>query len=205
MTGAGPSPLARAVERWVAIYTRGLPTEVRDARRAELRSDLFEHLRQAAGGGGGGTMATAAGLLVRLGGEPRRRPRRAAHHLFSASPLRGAVALLVLFVVLAVLRMRLVGPIGNEAALMFGVAPVGAEPGRLGRLWGGLLASFLLLVGVKAYAAWQSPLRDRAALVYLAISLASIGILVTVLMLLTEYARRWRRQRRARSGRSPSP
>jgi hypothetical protein len=53
MTGPGPSPLARAVERWVAIYTRSLPTAVRDARRAELRSDLFEHLRQAAGDGHG--------------------------------------------------------------------------------------------------------------------------------------------------------
>lgn len=242
MSRPRPSPLVRAVERWVASYTRGLPTEVRDARRAELRSDLFEHLRQVAGDGHGRLRRSlqvlgrvvrgmpddlawrfAQQAAARPAAEAAARWRRLLAFLFdwavspavalgvllttwfSASPLRGAVALLVLFVVLAVLRMRLVGPVGNEAALMLGVAPVGAEPGRLGRLWGGLLASVLLLVGIKAYAAWQSPLRDRAALVYLAISLASIGILVTVLMLLTEYARRWRRQRRGRSGRSPSP
>jgi len=39
-----------------------------------------------------------------------------------------------------------------------------------------------------------------ASVVYLAESLASIGILVTVLMLLNEYARRRHRQRRGRSG-----
>jgi hypothetical protein len=30
-------------ERWVRLYTVGLPAGVRDARRAEIASDVFEH------------------------------------------------------------------------------------------------------------------------------------------------------------------
>jgi hypothetical protein len=120
---------------------------------------------------------------------------------FSASAIRLAGALVALFVALAVLRTRLVGPLSNESALMFGeVVAADADPGRLRRLWGGLVACVLLLVGVRAYAALLGPARDPGGMVYLAESLASMGILVSVLMLLTEYVRRWRRQRRGRSG-----
>jgi len=232
-----PPLLVRAVEGWVAFYTRGLPREVRDARRAELRSDLWEHLQHAAANGhsrlrrsvqvGGRVVrGMADDLWWRFAQQAASRPpteaaarrRRLLAWLFdwvvgpalaigvlltawfSASPGRLVGALTVLFVVLAVLRMRLVGPVSNEAALMFGVAAADAEPGRLLRLWGGLLASVLLLVGIRAYAASLSPLRGPAGLVGPAVSLASIGILVSVLMLLNEYARRWRRQRRGRSG-----
>jgi hypothetical protein len=119
----------------------------------------------------------------------------------SASPVRLVGALVALFVILAVLRVKLVGPVRNESALMFGVVEAAdADPRRLRRLWGGLLASVLLLVGIKAYAATLNPLPHLDGLVYLAESLASIGILATVLMLVNEYARRWRRQRRGRSG-----
>jgi hypothetical protein len=51
MNGPRPPLLVRVAEGWVAWYTRGLPAEVRDARRAELRSDLFEHRRHAAADG----------------------------------------------------------------------------------------------------------------------------------------------------------
>jgi hypothetical protein len=235
MSGPGPSLLLRAVEGWVAMYTRGLPTQVRDARRAELRSDLFEHLRQAAGQGHGRLRRSLQVLGRVVRGMPDDLAWRAAQRIpaprrqllawlfdwvvspaaaigvlltawLGGSPLRPVTALLVVFVVLAVLRMKLVGPVGNESALMLGVAPAGgADPARLGRLWGGLLASVLLLAGVRAYAAVTGPAPERAGPVFLAGSLAALGILVTILMLLNEYARRWRRQRRARSGRSPSP
>jgi hypothetical protein len=233
-----PSLVVRAVEGWVAFYTRGLPSEVRDARRAELRSDLWEHLRQASGDGHGRLRRSVqvGGRVVRgmaddlwwrfaqqaAGGSATEAAARRRHLLawlfdwvvspgvaigvllttwFSASPLRLASALVVLFVILAVLRMKLVGPLRNESALMFGVvAHADADPGRLRRLWGGLLASVLLLVGIRSYAATLNPLLHLDGLVYLGESLASIGILVTVLMLLNEYARRWRRQRRGRSG-----
>ena len=233
-----PSLLVRAVEGWVAFYTRGLPSEVRDARRAELRSDLWEHLRRASSDGHGrlrrsfqvgGRVVRGmdADLWWRFAQQAAVRPpteaaawrRRLLAWLFdwvvspavaigvlltawlSTSPFRLVGALVALFVALAVLRMKLVGPVSNEAALMFGVVPpAGADPGRLGRLWGGLLASVLLLVAIRAYAASLNPLREMASLVNLAGSLASIGIHVTLLMLLNEYARRWRRQRRGRSG-----
>jgi hypothetical protein len=248
MNGPRPPLPLRVAEGWVALYTRGLPGEVRDARRAELRSDLWEHLRDATGDGHGRLRwsVQVAGRVLRgmpddlwwrLAQQAAGRPRAAATARrrrllawlfdwvispavalgmllitwFSTSPARGVVALLVLFVVLAVLRLWLVGPIGNESPLMFGMVPAaGADPGRLGRLWGGLLASVLLQVGVEVYAASLHPLRDqagwdRAALARLAATLASVGVLVSVLMLLTEYGRRWRRRRRARSGDGLSP
>jgi len=51
-------------------------------------------------------------------------------------------------------------------------------------------------VGIRAYASSLNPLREPAALVNLVASLATLGIFVTILMLINEYARRWRRQRR---------
>jgi hypothetical protein len=232
MNGPGPPLPVRVAEGWVAFYTRGLPSEVRDARRAELRSDLLEHRQDAAASGHGRlrwslqvggrvVRGMADDLWWRLAQQAATRPRTEATERrrrllawlfdwvispafaiavlvitwFSASGIRLAGALVALFVVLALLRMKLVGPISNEAALMFGVA-ADPDPGRLRRLWGGLLASVLLLVGVRAYAALLAPLRDHVGMVFLAESLASMGILVSVLMLLNEYARRWRRQRR---------
>lgn len=188
MSRPRPSPLVRAVERWVASYTRGLPTEVRDARRAELRSDLFEHLRQVAGDGHGRLRRSLQVLGRVVRGMPDDLAWRFAQQA-AARPAAEAAG----------------GPRRQRGGADARCGAGGRRTRKAGPAVGGLLASVLLLVGIKAYAAWQSPLRDRAALVYLAISLASIGILVTVLMLLTEYARRWRRQRRGRSGRSPSP
>jgi len=239
MNGPRPPLPVRAAKGWVAIYTRGLPGEVRDARRAELRSDLWEHLQHASGDGHGQlrwslqvigrvVRGMADDLWWRFAQQAAARPRTEAterrRHLFawlfdwvvspafaigvlltawaSTSPFWPAGALVVLFVALTVLRMKLVGPISNESAYMLGVAPPDADPQRLPRHWGGLLSSVLLLVGARAYAAaLDDPLRDPASgLVHLAVSLASLGILVSVLMLLNEYVRRWRRQRRGRSG-----
>jgi hypothetical protein len=55
------------------------------------------------------------------------RRRRLLAWLFDwvVGPALAIGALTVLFVVLAVLRMRLVGPVSNEAALMFGGTPAG--------------------------------------------------------------------------------
>jgi hypothetical protein len=232
-----PLPV-RVAERWVAFYTRGLPGEVRDARRAELRSDLFEHRQHASANGHGRlrwslqvggrvVRGMADDLWWRFAQQAATRPATEAaerrRHLLAwlfdwvvtpaaafgvlltawvgTSPFWPAGALVVLFVVLAVLRMKLVGPISNETAYMLGVAPPDADPQRLRRLWGGLLASVLLLAGVRASTALLDPLRGPAeGVVNLAWSLASIGLLVSVLMLLNEYARRWRRQHRRRSG-----
>jgi hypothetical protein len=235
MNGPRPLPL-RVAEGWVAWYTRGLPSEVRDARRAELRSDLFEHRRDATANGHGGLRWSlqVAGRVVR--GMPddlwwrfaqqaaSRPPTEAAARrrqllawLFdwvvspavaigvlliawlSRSPLWLAGALLALFVVLAVLRMKLVGPAGNQAAIVFGLPPAADDPGRLRHLWLGLLGSSLLLACARAYGATLEPWQDLDQVVRLVESLASIGVLVSVLMLVGEYARRWRRRRRGRA------
>jgi hypothetical protein len=232
-----PPLSVRAAERWVACYTRGLPGEVRDARRAELRSDLFEHLQDATSEGQGRLRRSlqVAGRVVRgmpddlwwrfsqqaaarpaTEADARRRrllawlfdwvisPAIALGMLlitwFSTSPLWLGGALLALFVGLAVLRMKLVGPVSNETAIIFGVAPAADDPGRLRHLWLGLLGSSLLLVGARAYGSRLHPWQDAASVVRLAELLATVGIFVSVLMLVNEYARRWRRQRRGRSG-----
>jgi hypothetical protein len=236
MNGPWPPLLVRVAEGWVTWYTRGLPGEVRDARRAELRSDLFEQRRHAEDGGQGrlrwslqvgGRMVRGMpdDLWWRFAQQAATRPRTAAAErrrqllawLFdwvvspvfaigmllitwlSASPFRGAVALLVLFVALAVLRTRLAGPVSNEASIIFGIPPADDDPGRLRHLWLGLLGSSLLLVGARVYGSTLRPWQDQASLVSLVELLASVGIFVSVLMLLNDYARRWRRRRRRRS------
>jgi hypothetical protein len=237
MNGPRPPLLVRAVEGWVAFYTRGLPSEVRDARRAELRSDLWEHLQHASGDGrgrlrrslqvGGRVVRGMADDLwwrfaqqaaVRPPTEAAARRRDLLAWLFDwvvspaiaigvllttwlrSSPFRLGGALVALFIALAVLRTKLVGPVSNETAIIFGMAPADDDPGRLRRLWLGLLGSSLLLVGARAYGSTLHPFREPASVVRLVVVLAMIGIFSSVLMLLNEYARRWRRQRRGRSG-----
>jgi hypothetical protein len=237
----GPRPLPeRVAEAWVAFYTRGLPSEVRDDRRAELRSDLWEHRRHAAADGHGRLRWSlqVGGRVVRgmpddlwwrfaqqaasrsptAASERRRQllawlfdwvvsPAFALAVLvtawFSVSAIRLSGALVALFAALAVLRMKLVGPISNQTAIIFGTAD--DDPGRLRHLWLGLLGSSLLLVGARAYGAMLDPRRYPPPVVTLAVSLAWMGILVSVLMLFNEYVRRWRRRRRRRSGGPASP
>jgi hypothetical protein len=241
MNGPRPPLLVRVAEGWVAWYTRGLPGDVRDARRAELRSDLFEHRRHAAAHGHGrlrwsiqvgGRVARgmpddlwwrfaqqAAGRPATEAAARRRQllawlfdwvvsPAFAIAVLvtawFSTSPLRLAGALLAVFVVLAVLRTKLVGPVNNQTAITFGMAPAD-DPGRLRQLWLGLLGSSLLLAAARTYGTTLEPWHDLASVVQLVESLASIGVLASILMLVGEHARRWRRRRRGRSGGPASP
>ena len=59
------APVAR---NWVAVYTLGLPPSVRDARRAELQSDLWEQRLEIRSGT---SNSLAKGVLARvLGGVP---------------------------------------------------------------------------------------------------------------------------------------
>ena len=51
----------RLTRRWVRLYTAGLPTEVREARRAELESDLWEQEQEA---GAAGCRPTTTALHV---------------------------------------------------------------------------------------------------------------------------------------------
>ena len=55
----------RLTRRWVRLYTAGLPPEARDARRAEIESDLWEHGEEN-GVLGAGPDVTAMQVLGRL-------------------------------------------------------------------------------------------------------------------------------------------
>ena len=57
--------IIRLTRRWVRLYTAGLPTEVREARRAELESDLWEQ-EQEAGAAGCRPTTTALHVLRRF-------------------------------------------------------------------------------------------------------------------------------------------
>ncbi|MGH9042714.1 MAG: hypothetical protein ACRDZ3_21075 [Acidimicrobiia bacterium] len=80
---------------WVRRYTAGLPAEVREARRAEIGSDLYEHMADAAGAGSSdlGVGAAVVGRTLRGSGDDlvwRRTERRAmAHGQKSAGVLSG--------------------------------------------------------------------------------------------------------------------
>jgi hypothetical protein len=59
---------AGMARKWVAVYTLGLPPSVRDARRAELASDLWEQCHEIRSGTSNGL---AGGVLARvIGGVP---------------------------------------------------------------------------------------------------------------------------------------
>jgi hypothetical protein len=59
------SRIIRLTRCWVRLYTAGLPTEVREARRAELESDLWEQ-EQEAGAAGCRPTTTAIHVLWRF-------------------------------------------------------------------------------------------------------------------------------------------
>lgn len=56
-----PAQLARA---WVALYTRGLPADRRDARRGEISSDLWEQGHDGSRGGSGSVPASVLGRVL---------------------------------------------------------------------------------------------------------------------------------------------
>ena len=54
----------RLAQAWVALYTRGLPADRRDARRAEISSDLWEHGHDAACDGSRDGTASVLGRVL---------------------------------------------------------------------------------------------------------------------------------------------
>ena len=54
----------RAVRWWVSLYTWGLPSDLRDRRRAEIDSDFWEHQSEIIGAGAR-TLATTSQVLAR--------------------------------------------------------------------------------------------------------------------------------------------
>lgn len=60
---ADPLPV-RLAQSWVALYTRGLPSDLRDARRAEIASDLWEHRNHGSPNESGGMASGIVGRVV---------------------------------------------------------------------------------------------------------------------------------------------
>ena len=144
---------------WVRLYTSGLPPDIREARRAEIASDLWE---QAAGAPGCGMVTTAAEVLARMllgipadlswrfaagrqrhaGDVPERRV-----NVNTSLAQRGFVGIAALMAVLYV-------------ALGLSNAFVNQEPSfvsRFGEFWGGVLGSLIgfvpavmIVIGLRA-------------------------------------------------------
>jgi hypothetical protein len=81
---------ARLAKRWVHAYTRGLDAEVRDARCAEIDSDIFEHQQIGTNHGQRRVGAAIAGRTLRgvLGDLAWRREERAMTQTHTATPER---------------------------------------------------------------------------------------------------------------------
>ncbi|MDQ3654133.1 MAG: hypothetical protein M3457_03495 [Chloroflexota bacterium] len=115
--------LARA---WVALYTRGLPADCRDARRAEITSDLWEQRHDGARTGSGSGLSGALGRV--LAGMPadiswrieERGVVRAGATLGSRQLLRRQVIIIPGISVLVGL-VTLAGQPGTAAALLAGL------------------------------------------------------------------------------------
>jgi hypothetical protein len=74
------SPVAGLVRGWVRVYTRGLPAELRDARRDEVDGDLWCELEEAAALGRPGRSRRSDMLLRLLFGVPADISWRLAYH-----------------------------------------------------------------------------------------------------------------------------
>jgi hypothetical protein len=133
----------RLAHAWVALYTRGLPADRRDARRAEISSDLWEHGHDGARGRSGGVPASMLGRM--LAGVPadiswrveeRGIARKGSAMHTSWVKQRMLRHQLIIIPGIAVLTgmVALLGLPGAAAALLAGLmvlAPVGLMSGRV--------------------------------------------------------------------------
>lgn len=120
--------LARVSNRvaltWVIVYTRGLPAERRDARRAELASDLWEHAHDAPPCGTDGQSVASLGRV--LAGAPADIAWRVEERAWTRagsmlhSPSYGHPIVISIFAVLAGM-VALVGLPGPAAAIVAGL------------------------------------------------------------------------------------
>ena len=80
----------RLAKGWVRMYTRGLDADVRDARRAEIDSDIFEQQQSSAHHAQHRTGAAIAGRTLRgaLGDIAWRREERAMSDVRAGAPER---------------------------------------------------------------------------------------------------------------------
>jgi hypothetical protein len=173
--------LAAGVARnWVAVYTLGLPPSVRDARRAELESDLWEQRHEIRSGT---SNRVGKGVLARvLGGVPadilwaidvRHDQGGTAMRAFDGYGKTDKVVIFGIAVIAAFLASTTIGATAPLSLLVAAVAAVGvaglmrlifppttggggamnssATSSRRKRLLATLLISIAVIVGIGAY------------------------------------------------------
>jgi hypothetical protein len=87
------SAASTLVRGWVDLYTRGLPSELRDARRAEIESDLWEQAAEA-DGVGRAPLSVGSEMLARLAlGMPADIGWRQAHRRGNTSSQRKEIVM----------------------------------------------------------------------------------------------------------------
>jgi hypothetical protein len=141
-----PVQLAQA---WVALYTRGLPADRRDARRAEISSDLWEQCNDGSRDGSGSVSASVLGRV--LAGVPadiswRIEERRFARNgsAMDASWMLQRQIFIIPGISILVVLVTVAGLSGTAAALLAGlmllalvgltcglmVSPIGSSSGK---------------------------------------------------------------------------
>lgn len=166
----------RLATNWTAFYTRNLPRDLRDRRRSEIASDLWEH-EHAALAAGEHPLAVAADILLRLV------RGMAADVAWRWSTLRGRGAGSALPGRLVVMVNRLVIAAGVAVTAFFGLFflvngfsigfGAGGDQGELYPLYGSveMLSGLLLLAGVVI-----GPRRPRLAVGAIAVGAVAISV-----------------------------
>jgi hypothetical protein len=141
---------ARVARAWIRFYTRGLPLELRDARRAEIDADIWEHQSHARLRGEADAITSLTILFRALRGAPDdlgwRREAAAADH---ASP-NGIPAMALSYRTTG--WMALAGMIGAGVASAFGL--LNSVPGVEVHQWfpaHGSIENFSNALGILAF------------------------------------------------------
>ena len=163
---------ATAVARgWVRLYTLGLPGELRETRRAEIESDLWEHERDARDNGTPAVIAAMEIVLRALMGVPHDLSWR-----FDAIHTRrgGHLDRRVLTMALSQGQIRWMGLAGVLGGVLWaGTFLVPLDPGAVVRGYGHIALSILFIAGLLAFYAHQRERANRAGRVGFAVLLAS--------------------------------
>jgi hypothetical protein len=208
----------RLARLWVALYTRGLPVDRRDARRAEITSDLWEHLHD--------DDVTASVLRRVLAGVPAdlswrveegrmARKGNAMHRMWFGRQLIiiPGIAVMAGFVTLAgfpsavaalvagLMVLALVGlTCGLVASPVGTVSATGAHmetwsiDGRRTTLLIVVAVSFIVLAGTYAYAMSLDHWGDTRAVIFIGLGWVSLAVgLVALVLLVADVVRARRR------------
>lgn len=183
MTGwiRSATTLARA---WVRLYTIGLPSALRETRRAEIDSDLWEHEHEARNTGRAAAVAAMEIILRVLTGVAHDvRWRSEAMHAWRVVDVERRVT----FMALSPGQIRWMGLAGVLGGVLWGgTFLVPLDLGSVVRGYGHIVLSMLLIVGLLGFYAHQRERASRAgrvgfALLFMSfIAWLALNVLATV-------------------------